>query len=95
MRKNSFREAIDVLVWEKLKPLEMLRQIAKDRPATLVRAARALGYTTAVTLESRVKDILNADHGAGVSGLVEAIKLVRNEKSLGLKEAKDFVDALR
>jgi ribosomal protein L7/L12 len=84
-----YKEAIDVLAWDGLKPAEMLRQLAKDNPGALVRAARCLGYRTTVTLESRVREMMKTE-----GMLIEAIRLVRNERHLGLKEAKDFVEAL-
>lgn len=89
MSKNYHREVIDVLAWRELDPMAMLRQIAKDRPATLYRAAVQLGYHRPVTLEDRVRDMMKQE---GMK--IEAIKLVRNEKGIGLKEAKDYVEAL-
>lgn len=72
----------------------LVRQIAKDSPGALVKAARVLGFTS-VSLEARVRAMLKDDDGQGTSAFVEAIKLVRAERNLPLKEAKDFVDALR
>jgi ribosomal protein L7/L12 len=88
------RDAIEVLA----APIDrdaLVRQIAKYNPSVLVKAARTLGWSDS-SLEARVRKILrDYANSTGISGKIEAIKLVRAERNLGLKEAKDFVEALQ
>lgn len=44
-------------------------------------------------LEERIKAMVNGQHET--SQYIDAIKLVREETHMGLKEAKDYVDSLR
>ena len=88
MKTNYPKDAIDVLAWSGMDAMAMLRQIAKDRPAALVKAAMALGYKPPVNLQTKVLKLMADGYK------IDAIKLVRNETSMGLAEAKEYVEKL-
>ena len=90
MSKNNaqpYRDAIDLLTMGlDLKDVSrLLVQVCKDNPRVIVTAARVLGIG-GNTLEHRVRELMKAGDKIG------AIKLVRGEINLGLKEAKDWVE---
>jgi ribosomal protein L7/L12 len=87
-KRNWHKDAIDILAWPEMNATLMLRQIAKESPAVLVKAAYATGYTPAVTLESRVKELMKAGQK------IDAIKMVRNERQMTLVDAKNYVESL-
>ena len=82
---QMYQEAIEVLMSDMDRSL-LVREIAKHNPASLVEAARRLGF--ARTLEALVLEMLP-------DGYVNAIKMVREQRGMGLKEAKDYVDGIR
>jgi ribosomal protein L7/L12 len=87
--KNAqpYKDAIDLLTMGlDLKDVNrILVQVCKDNPRVIVTAARVLGIG-GQTLEHRVRELMKADQK------INAIKLVRNELNIGLKEAKDWAE---
>lgn len=87
-KRNFHKEAIDVLAWQEMRPVEMLRHLAKEAPAALVAAAYALGYKPPVNLNVRILELMQAGQK------IDAIRLARNETNMGLAEAKEYVEKL-
>jgi ribosomal protein L7/L12 len=84
---QMYQEAIEVLMSDISRDL-LVREIAKHEPSALVAAAKRLGFGG--TIEGMIVEMLKSDNG-----YIEAIKMVREQRSMGLKQAKDYVDQIR
>jgi ribosomal protein L7/L12 len=70
--------------WTAESPVEKAKRKADDR----MKAAQGLASLSAAG-KARVKTLIAANH------TIDAVKAVREELGVGLKESKDVVDALR
>ena len=93
MSSNKYHKmAIDIISNNDANTLaKICVDIAKNNPATFVKAAkRVVGYDhkEEPTLAERAAELVKQNRK------VSAIKLVRGETGMGLKEAKHYVDSL-
>ena len=93
MSSNKYHKmAIDIIANYDFSALaKICVEIAKNNPATFVKAAkRVVGcdYKEEPTLAERASELVKQNRK------VAAIKLVRAETGMGLKEAKSYVDSL-
>lgn len=89
--KNVYAEAIEVLrvvINDYNKSERILWEIAKQHPAAILKAAMAMGIYS--DKDAKLKQMVST-----ASGKIEAIKTYREMTGMGLKEAKDAVEAIR
>lgn len=73
----------------KIDTVQLIRRLAKTCPAHVLEAAAACAVDPDRELKKAIRE--NLKHNE----YVNAIRITRNTKGIGLKEAKDYVDAIR
>lgn len=87
---NNYSRAIDLLMDNAVDYRKIVIELAKVNPGLFVELATRNAPTPAhLQWHRKVHEHILQDE------MVSAIKLVREKKSLGLKEAKDICDSLR
>ena len=88
MSNNYHKQAIDIIGKNQYASTDLLREIAKDRPSAIVKAAAALEAESPAGWKVEAKALVQAGRK------INAIKACRAATGLGLKEAKEAVEAL-
>ena len=88
MSNNYRKQAIDIIGRNKYANADLLRNISKDRPSAIVKAAAALEAEHPVAWKVEARAFMQAGRK------IQAIKACRAATRLGLKEAKEAVEAL-
>jgi ribosomal protein L7/L12 len=91
MKKNYHKEAMTIFLTRTFDFARICKWVAINHPSVFIKAALAEGVTLK-TKEDAIKETARALVANRRN--IDAIKFVRNETGLGLKEAKDYVDAL-
>ena len=73
----------------KIDTVQLLRKLAKTCPAHVTEAWRECAVDPDRELKVSIRENLKNNE------YVNAIRITRNAKGIGLKEAKDYVDAIR
>ena len=88
MSNNYRKQAIDIIGRNKYANADLLREISKDRPSAIVKAAAALEAEHPVAWKAEARAFMQAGRK------IQAIKVCRVATGLGLKDAKGAVEAL-